>query len=357
MLGGAIGASAETLHVQTRINLDQAARRTGLTTLERPLLLNRGQSVAVAGGMRRGELTTHLLRLADSRQFLLRTPISAYLQYGERRAGARLLFYDSVHRQAGLLLTARGAGRSSYLYAPWKVNSAPAGPPIEISQSERGRAAEILPIGYWPRVHRFFAAEVAVKTRAANGRRVTVMSFDRYGEPRVVKRLSTERPVHALHFDRRNGRALVAEYVLGKGRRARALGHLIDLRTGQARSLELPKTAYGIAFAPDGKSVHAYSSSGGTLVSIDTRTGGRGTVRRVGGLGHALGSVGESSVVVVRNAAVQLHDAHSGVRRASLSTSRLFDGVAHTEGSLVAGRSVVVKNGAEIAVLTVSPTR
>ncbi len=347
-----ISHASDTLRLETTLNLDAASRRTGLIPLERPLLLNRGRTIAVASGLRKREVGTHLIRLRNYSQFLLRTPVRTYLHYDERPAGARLLFYDADHRRAGMLLTARANGRSTHLYAHWEVDTRPASPIIELGRSALGRPTEILPIGYWPGSRTFYACEVA--SRETPGHRdVTVMAIDNAGEPAVAGRVRTTRRVHDVHFDARNGRALIAEYAYESARGKGPVGHLVDLRTGTSRALPLPQTAYGIAFAPDGRTIHAYSSRSGALVAIDAGTGQSRIVRRVGSLGHALGRAGPNQLIVVRNAAVQLHDARTGARRGLLRTSSLFSAVAHTEGSVVAGRAIIVKNGAELAMLRV----
>lgn len=338
--------------ISKRLDLAQLARQTGMHSVDRPVVVDRGRAVYVAGIVRGPAALAQLIWLADHTPYRLRAPLGAWDVRGYRMD--RLLYYDSPHQRAGLLLTGRRSGRTELLYAHWDLERRAITSITEVSRSRGpGTATLVRPIGYVPRSKSFWAYEHRYDAGRARAHSARLLKVGESGDPGVGNWLRTDRRIHSAHLDPVGHYALLAEYAERPVRGPGPVGHLVHLREGTTQRIPLPVTAYGIAFSPDGSTLFAYSSQLGSVWRIDARSGRKTATYRVGGLGHALGRVRGDTLALVRGAGIQLLDIRSGRKRAFTSMKALSPGFSHPEGSMVLNGQVLVKNGDKLVFVRV----
>lgn len=331
-------AARPSVRIAKRLDLGRL-EASGLFSVERPALMDRGRAVHVAGG-RGGR--AYLVWLADHTEYEIRAP----LRYARQRAAqSRLAFYDTPHQRAGMLLTVGNRQSRHHLFAHWDLDRRRITNVVRVGRSNGRATTELRPLGYSPADRRFYCQETRFERGARQQWQATIFSIDERADPRWVARIRTARSIHGVHYDASGERALVVEYAEEPVRGPAPVGHLVDLRSGRTQRITLPPTTYGIAFTPDGRHLHAYSSQGGKLWTIDIASDDIVSRRSVGGLGHALGQLAPGSLLLIRNSGLQVIDDNTGARRAFVPMRRVAPGFAHTEGSVVAMGQAIVKNG------------
>lgn len=329
----------------------------GLSTNVAPVLVERGAALAVAAGMRGGSAVGHLVRLKDLKEYTVQAPLGAFLKRYPTILGGRaawtlpnhrvegLLFHDTADGVAGLLLTG-GRGVRERLYAHWDLQRGRITNLIELSATRRrGSHTEVHPLGYSPKTRRFYSYELRYEKFARQPYSVSVFAVNRAGKGGRQGTVRTLRRIHSVHFDAPRERVLVVEYAEVPLKGPAPRGYIMRLDNGNQHSVELPLTTYGAAFSADGRTLFAYSTQKGTLSAIDVASGTSKQTLSVGTLGHSLGRMADGRLLLVRNAGLQLLETARLAKGRFAPMRRLVRGFVHTEGSLVFGRTAVVRNG------------
>jgi len=320
----------------------QPLENQGFTPLSRPRLVDRDRAVYVADRPDRA----HLVWLDDHTEYALPIPVRRSKRRGIRRSS--LLFVDSPHERASVLLTERNRLKR-YSIATWNLATNREIHRVEVARINPRRAqSELLPLGYSPEDRLLYCQETHISRHGQRPWTVTVFAMVPGENPWQVGRIQTERRIHHVYYDGVHGRALAVEYAERGNDGPAPRGHLFDLHSGEIRTLPLPLTAYGIAFSRDRSRIHAYSSQLGQVWSISTETRDIQWRRRIGGLGHALGTLGEDYLLLIREAGLQIIHADTGRSHNFFRMSRFVDGISHPEGSLVTADQAIVRNGTDI---------
>jgi hypothetical protein len=331
-------------------------------------VVDRGRLLALGNGLLAEQETIHLLRLSDLKQLTVQAPLGAYvhanpgIKVSEQDGRPihrqflvqRLLFYDARHREAGIQVADRfGTGRvRRHFFMHWDLAK---GQLTEATLVARGYGAshsDSLPLGYNHQRREFYYVrqiyERGAQRGKGRGRTLTIVGF-KAGKPRVVVQFRSHRSMQRkTYFDAAGQRALLLEYAELADKDPAPLGFLVDLARGKVRSFEIPLTAYGAAFAPDGRTIFIYSSQLGELWQVDSTSGARtAPILKVGKQGHALGLVRPDSLLLVRNSGLRyIHLRRGRLRRGRfIRIGALYPGFSHVEGSRVVPGGALIRNG------------
>ncbi len=353
LLGAARPARAQTVRVLKQHDL--TLKRDSPTFIKRgPVLVDRGRLVHHGSGLWHEQHRQHFFRVADGAPLTAEAPLAALLTREESTfPGASgvgfpqymvqgLLFYDTTDQQAGLLLSERGTGKGSrrLFYLHWDLAKQELRPLL--LGDEAAGSIYVESLGYDPQSHELYATLTTPQPGGVQSQ-ISVVALSR-GKRRAVTQVKAGRTVSRQpSLDGERMRAFLAEYSELDGETAQ--GHLVDLRAGTVRSMPIPHTTYGVAWHPDGRTLYLYSSKLGRAEARSCEDGKLLREARVGGLGHHLAWLRKGTLVLFRNAGLQLLDARTLAKRAFIPSTRLYPGFSHVEGSFLAPGRLVMVNG------------
>ncbi len=336
--------------LRTKLELKFTTKKPSFKSQRYGELMDRGRLLYLGLGLWYEQGRIHLLRLKDMKRIVVQVDVQRFLMANRRmfpRVGSgkripayrvrRLLFFDTTHQVAGLLLTDRqyrNGGRMIYLH--WDLKKRRITRAMVLAhQTARMRWISVKPVGYSAK-RRLLYLQVVKKLKAPRGgKRLFEASVVAISGTRL-KTLTTFGTRHGFSrgpfHDAARERVLLVEYA---ERGSRPSAFLVDLVTGRRKSMTIPVVTYGVAFAADGKRIFAYSAQTGYLWVIDAKRGRRLRKKRVGTLGHAAGMMFSDTLVVVRNKGLHFLHAKTLKQWKFIPTKTWHSGFMHVQGTLV----------------------
>ncbi len=328
-------------------------------------LMDRGRLLYLGRGIWHEQAHFYFLRLKDMKRFRVRAPVQQYLMANRRRfprAGTgkrlpayrllRLLFYDSKHGVAGILIddkVYRAGGRLIYLH--WDLGKKRITRSIVLAtNTPQYRWMSVKPVGYSPKRRALYLQVMKNRRQSRNHSRVveaSVVSVSK-GRLKTITTFRSRRFSRGPFHDSARERAFLVEYA---ERGTPAYGYLVNLVTGKRKRMRIPVVTYGVAFSSDGKRIFTYSGQTGYLWAINARTGRRLKKKRLGSLGHAAGMIFGDTLLVARNKGLHFINAKSLKQWKVLPTKTWHRGFMHVQGTLVTRGRVFLRTSDTLRVI------
>jgi len=329
-------------------------------------VMDRGRLFYLGRGLWYEQGKYYMLRLKDMKRVVVRAPVQRFLLANRRmfpRAGSggrlpaysviRLLYYDTTHQVAGILLGDRQyrlGGRVIYLH--WDLKKKRITRAMVLAhRSARLSWISVKPVGYSPKrrvVYLQVLKKIQAKLGGSKPLEASVIAVSRTR----IKTLTTFRTRYSLSrgpfHDPARERVLLVEYA---ERGSRPSGHLVDLVKGRRKRLAIPVVTYGVAFGADGKRIFAYSCQTGYVWAIDAKTGRRLQRKRVGSMGHAAGMIFKGTLLVARNKGMHFLDAKTLNQWKYVPTKTWHSGFMHVQGTLVTPGRVFLRTSDLVRVI------
>jgi hypothetical protein len=350
-----------------QVSLAQRDESPSFISAEQLRLVDRGRLVHIGSGITAEHEMLYLLRLSDLSPQSVRVPLDAFVRDNpgikadendqrpthEQFWIRHLLFYDSSNGEAGVEVVDRSGsdGVRRNFFIRWDLRANRLDRATLVARERPGTShAESLALGYDPKLREFYYVRQIYGER--DDRLLHVIAFSE-GKARVVAEFRSRRPLRReTYFDAQRQRALLVEYAELANPEPPPQSFLVDLAGAKVTSVATPLTAYGVAFAPDGRRVYAYSSQLGEIVTLDTASGRLLATVRAGKLGHALGQVSPAELLLVRNSGLDFFRLGEPLRPAgSIPMARIASGMTHVSDSLTIEAGALVRNGDLLHVL------
>lgn len=344
--------------LRTKLKLKFTTKKPSFSSQRYGELMDRGRLFYLGRGLWYEQGKYYMLRLKDMKRVVVRAPVQRFLLANRRmfpRAGSggrlpayaviRLLYYDTTHQVAGILLGDRQyrlGGRVIYLH--WDLKKKRITRAMVLARrTARLHWISIKPVGYSPK-RRVVYLQVMKKIQAHLGGRKPLEASVIAVSGTRIKTLTTFRTRNSLSrgpfHDPARERVLLVEYA---ERGSRPSGHLVDLVKGRRKQLAIPVVTYGVAFSADGKRIFAYSAVTGHVWVIDAKKGRRLQRIRVGSMGHAAGMIFKGTLLVARNKGMHFIDTKTFKQWKYVPTKTWHSGFMHVQGTLVAPGRVFLR--------------
>lgn len=336
--------------LRTKLQLKFTTKKPSFKSERYGELMDRGRLFYLGMGLWYEQGKYYMLRLRDMKRIVVRAPVQRFLVANRRifpGAGAggrlpayavqRLLFYDSKHQVAGILLGDRQyrlGGRMIYLH--WDLKKKRITQAIVLAhRTARLHWISVRPVGYSPK-RRLLYLQVMKKDRPKLGGTMPLEASVIAVSPNGVKTMTTFRTGFSLSrgpfYDPARERVFLVEYA---ERGKTPSGYLVDLVTGKRKRMRIPVVTYGVAFSHDGKRIFAHSAQTGYLWVIDAKSGRRLKKKRIGSLAHAAGMIFKDTLLVARNKGMHFIDAKTLRQWKVVPTKTWHKGFMHVQGTLV----------------------
>ena len=333
-------------------------------------LMSQGALLYLGKGIWKKQQTLHFFRLADNKRFTVEAPLDGFLRSpkythiaGDRRSVhkrfllEKVVYYDEKSGEAGLQVTDHNhrqtKERRTFLLR-WDLRKKKILDATMLGKKVyREPSPYFIPLYFDPIRREMF---YAMSWKAENGHGRLVIRGYSEGKTRVVTRFKTKRRLGSHAFpDRAQNRVLLVEYAESGDERLPPRGYLVDTTNGKMMAMDMPLTAYGVAFAPGDKQIFSCSAQRGSLWTIDALRGKKLKSRRIGKLCHAMGFIDDKRVVVIRNAGLHVFRlTPRGLRRDKTFRTKTFHrGFVNTGGSLLAPGRVLVQIGSTLYVIAI----
>ncbi len=333
-------AKPPPLTVATKLSL--AARHVPPTfyAAEPLVVVDRGRVVYLGRGAVRDPEAIELLDLGAHAPRRLKVPLLAYAAAHPETPLAPtvqgLFCYDTADGVGAVLVHDRNTREQQVYLAHWDL----AQDRIDRLSllATRGREVNWVStraVGYDPTRRECLVA--LLESRRGEGPaetfRVTLLAVG--DAVRTITTFAPERKLtHWPVIDAAQQRVLFGEYAeLDTDGVARA--HVVDLQSGAVRSVPIPKVTYGLALAPDGARVYAYSNMTGELVAVALEGGAVDKRLQLAKRGHAFGYLTPETLLLVTPSSLHLLDAATLKTKGKLPTKTIDPSIMHVEGSLV----------------------
>jgi hypothetical protein len=362
----AVEAKPITFRVVKEFDGTQRTASPSFAGMQDPMPVDRGRLLYLGHGIWGEHGTFHFLELKtpEHRERTVDAPLAAFFEksaevfpnakgtgFPTYRVGG-LLYYDEARGEAALTLSEEKvlfwdlgknaiSGFESFPRGPSTVWQSIMAVGYDPATGEgyvllhEGLTSEPPPAEPPPGDRRALRGPGILRQRTVDHSRATVFAL-RDGKARRIASATTKGSLsRGPFFDEKGWRVLVPEYdeLPLKGDEPR--GHLFDLKSGAVSTIEIPVTAYGFAFSPDGRRVHVFSSQLGEVWTVDAKTGKRTARAKVGKLGFTLGFYREDTLLLLKNAGLLFLDPSTLTRRTFIESRKLFPGFSHFEGSAI----------------------
>lgn len=249
------------------------------------------------------------------------------------------LWYEPAHKTAGMVLRSGNRIRGDAKVMVWDPNTGEILRILTIVEGKDIYYNGVKFIGYSPERDEAFI-EIA---QSKNGKEVTwVEGFTdkvrRIADITVHSRWGSKGP----YYDNTHLRSFHMEY--GEYENSGAMGHMVDLMTGEVKSYPMGAAEYGFEFDPDGNTAYAYAAKSGELKKFDLDTGTVLKTARYGRLGHVLGFVAPGQLVLMLNSRLCFINPSTLRERDGISTNEFHKvGSTHVEGSLILPNRIIAR--------------
>jgi hypothetical protein len=368
LVAALIALAAPAVHAEPRfklirkLSIAQRSEAPSFSPAYRLQVMDQGRLLHTGQGLWAEQPRQHFVDLVTGKDVSVTAPLAAYLkadpaQYPNDRPDPfprymiqALASYDTSGKTAGLLVLesgARTAGRALYLH--WDLGLGKITAAHELGR-KAGKTAWISarPVGYSATRRETYVMTIQSEAPGAPQGTYEVGLHAVGPRKRLVASFPAHRPDSAgPFFDPSTHRVAVVEY-RELAADPQPVVHVVDLVTGQRTSVKVPLVTYGLAFDPDGKTIHVYSSLRGEVWTLELASGSALRKQRIGMLGFALGLVKPDLLLQVRHQTLHFLDRATLKPKATLQTRRFVKGTAHLQGSIVRPGAVVIKNGDDL---------
>ena len=315
-----------------------------------PLLVDRGKLLYLGRGAFHGPDLIYLAEVESLEERTLRAPTPAFAaEHPELSLAPKieeLLCYDRTDGRAGLVIKDVAQRKTYFLW--WDLAKNRISKALLIGEKgPETRWLAVSPLGYDPA-----RRECVFQTERNDGAMTSVTSP---GGPYIDSVLAaggeelrtiatfegTYMTSHGPYLDLAHQRAVVTEVTELPGAKPR--GYLVDLSSGGVRPFPIPQDVYSFAFDPNGQMLFAYGVKPRELWAINPTTGAAVRRVRVGDIGHGLGFIGDT-LVVIGNVRIHLLDKGTLGHKAQIGSRKIVPGLVNCEHSLVLPGSVVAIN-------------
>ena len=331
-------------------------------------IMDRGKLVYVGKGMWKEQERFILRQLDDGKEVELKAPLAACLAAhpeifpGAEGAGfpqfyvEKLLFVDREALRAGIHLVNQDRKKKiySHYYLGWdmKNNVIDHIEPLGIRDKKTVQLLSVMPIAYRPG-KKEMVVQVQAWRQTDDDIKINDQKLIGFGPDarREIASWTTNRDARRNYLDSEHKRVLITEYAEKGTPGPPPLGHLLDLETGARQAVTLPVTAYGAAFAPDGKKLYVYSNQTRVIWIIDLAKGKKLKQVKVGGGGHALALGPAGRLMLLAHRGLIFLDPKKLTRRQFFPTAKVFSGRAWIPGSVLTKNQAIMRNGDKLVIV------
>ncbi len=365
------------LEVGAKIDVSTKSDKEKPTFVSQRLkLMDRGALLYVGKGMWHEQHRLFFRQLTDGQELVLDTPLAAFLESkpdlfpGAEGSGfprymaEAPLFLDRELGLAGLYLRAKPAKGTPkaervkrHFLLIWDLKAKAIIKAVKLADEDKTvRLVSVRGIGSLPAQNKGLIHVQVWLEGEDNLHQHKILTVGPDGVEQLAA-FDTKRDARRSFMAPDASKLLVAEYAeLAKPEPA-PLGHLVDLETGQVRSLPIPMTSYGAAFAPDGETLFVYSNQTRVIWRIDLASGKKLGQVKVGGGGHALAYGPAGRLVLLSHRGLTFLDPKRLVRRQHIPITKVIQGHAWVPGSVLTRDHAVFKNGDELIFTRLVPPK
>ena len=252
----------------------------------------------------------------------------------------RLLFYEPGAKRAVFVFDHR-RDRKSYL-AVWHTD----GNRIDIAADytiTRKQWMDLKPVFFDAEKQTFYLRQVwgpmGTKPWETAPHQVKLIAMSTNGATETVTQFESQRNLLRYYYvDAPRKRVLFPQYAEKAGKGPKPKGWLVELGNGSKKEFEMPVTAYGGTFSPDGRHIFLYAAQIGQLLKLDAESGRIVRRKKVPKRGFPLGYCGKDRLMLVTHRGVLFFHPKTFKRTAMVPMSAFYEKkTAHVEGSLVVG--------------------
>jgi hypothetical protein len=313
----------------------------------------------------------YLRGLVDGKRQEHQAPIAAYLAAhpdvfpGAEGSGfpkyfvERLISFDSDHKRASFYLRAKKKDADRHFLFHWDLEKKTITRADLLAEEKAGiKLISVKPVTYLSDSKEDVClVKVWFEGKGENKRfDASILALGPEGR-REISRFETRRDLSRIFVEPGGKRALFAEYAELGSDEPKPLGHLVDLTSGKVQRFDVPMTAYGAVFSPDGKLIYIYSNQMKVIWKVDLASGKKLMQVKVGGGGHALAWGPAGRLMLLAHWGLVFLDPASLKRRQHYPIKKLFEGHVWIPGSLLTQDQAVLRNGDEVIILQLTAAK
>ncbi|HEY8209615.1 MAG TPA: hypothetical protein VIG99_19140 [Myxococcaceae bacterium] len=337
------GALARQLQFQVKkvVSLEAHTTQPSFYSDPRPHLVDRDRALYYGRGAFHGPGLVYLLDVKTLEERILEAPTAAFVAQNPKLVihpvVEDLLCYDRADGWAALLLNDTAPQHKKVYLAWWNLAENRISTALLLGeQGPKDHWVAAHSIGYLPE-----RGECVVQVARSSGGKYdhSVVAVGREAVRTIATFEGNFIASHGPYFDAAHQRAMVTEI----SEDGSPNGYLVDLASGGVRTFPIPQLVYGFTFDPDGRTLYAYGVKARELWAINAATGAAVRRVRIGDIGHALGWIGDS-LVVVGNVRIHLLDRQTFGHRAQVGTRRIAPKSVNVESSVVLPGAIIALN-------------
>ena len=260
------------------------------------------------------------------------------------------LWYEPAYGTAGMVLRSGNRIRGDALVLMWNPQTGKVLRVLTLAEGKGAYYNSAKFIGYSPERNEAFVEIVqSIKGKEETWVLGITDQIRRIGNIAVRTRFGTKGP----YYDNTHLRSFHMEY--GEYENSGAMGHMVDLISGEVKSYPMGAAEYGFEFDPDGKTAYAYAAKSGELKKFDLATGKIIKTAKHGRLGHVLGFVAPGKLVLMLNSELLFVNPATLQEYDGILTNEFHKtGSTHVEGSLILPNRIIARIFRDMYVLDLS---